>query len=106
VLWCNCVHAHVQSDAYGQKRRHVVEQIMQCKYDFKGRRWKRVSPQAKSFIEDLLGDDAEDRATAEQAMQSMWLNKRYTATFRGPMLDEIDTILLLTPCRSMQVTAI
>jgi serine/threonine protein kinase len=81
-------------------------QIMQCKYDFKGRRWKRVSPQAKSFIEDLLGDDAEDRATAEQAMQSMWLNNRYTATFRGPMLDEIDTILLLTPCRSMRVTAI
>jgi Ca2+-binding EF-hand superfamily protein len=64
---------------------------MQCKYDFKGRRWKRVSPQAKLFVEDLLVDDAEDRATAEQAMQSMWLNKRYTATVRGPTLDEIDT---------------
>mmetsp|Transcript_4005 Transcript_4005/g.6698 ORF Transcript_4005/g.6698 Transcript_4005/m.6698 type:complete len:785 (-) Transcript_4005:21-2375(-) len=80
-----------QMPFYGRKRSHIVEQIMQCKYDFKGRRWKRVSPQAKAIVEDLLVGDPDDRATAEQIMQSTWLNKRFTATTRGPTLDEIDT---------------
>lgn len=81
-----------QMPFYGSKRTHIVEQIMKCEIDFKGRRWKRVSPQAKEFVKDLLVADPDERATAILANQSMWLNKRHTATVRGPTMDEIDTI--------------
>ena len=70
------------------KRRHIVELIMNCKYDFKGRRWKRVSNQAKAFVEDLLVLDPEDRATAHDAFRSNWLNRRQMATVRNPYEEE------------------
>lgn len=94
-LWSVGVIAYMllssQMPFYGRKRSHIVEQIMSCEYDFKGRRWKRVSSQAKSFVEDMLVADPEDRATAREAQQSMWLNKRFSATARAPTLDEFDT---------------
>ena len=61
---------------------------MNCKYDFKGRRWKRVSKQAKAFVEDLLVADPEDRATADSAYRSNWLNRRQMATVRNPHEEE------------------
>ena len=39
-----------------------------------GRRWKRISPQAKAFVEDLLVVDPDERATAEVAAASTWLS--------------------------------
>jgi Ca2+-binding EF-hand superfamily protein len=94
-LWSVGVIAYMllssQMPFYGRKRSHIVEQIMQCKYDFKGRRWKRVSPQARTFVEDLLVLDPEDRVTANEALQSSWLNKRYAATVRAPTIEEVDT---------------
>ena len=69
-------------------RRHIVELIMNCKFDFKGRRWKRVSKQAKAFVEDLLVADPEDRATADSAYRSTWLNRRQMATVRNPHEEE------------------
>ena len=68
-----------------------MEQITNCQFDFKGRRWKRISEQAKAFVEDLLVADPRDRATANEAMCHIWLNKGYGATVRGPTPDEIDT---------------
>jgi serine/threonine protein kinase len=61
---------------------------MNCKYDFKGRRWKRVSKQAKAFVEDLLVVDPEDRATADSAYRSTWLNRRQLTTIRNPYEEE------------------
>ena len=61
---------------------------MNCKFDFKGRRWKRVSKQAKAFVEDLLVADPEDRATADSAYRSTWLNRRQMATVRNPHEEE------------------
>ena len=69
-------------------RRHIVELIMNCKYDFKGRRWKRISRQAKAFVEDLLVVDPEDRATADSAYRSTWLNRRQMTTVRNPHAEE------------------
>jgi serine/threonine protein kinase len=63
-----------QMPFYGRKRRHIIEQILRCEYDFMGRRWKRISPQAKAFIEDLLVVDPDERATAEVAAASTWLS--------------------------------
>mgnify|MGYP005852552919 CR=1 FL=1 len=69
-------------------RRHIVELIMNCKYDFKGRRWKRVSRQAKAFVEDLLVADPNDRASAKDAFRSNWLNRRQMNTVRNPHQEE------------------
>lgn len=71
-----------------QTRRHIVELIMNCKYDFKGRRWKRVSKQAKAFVEDLLVVDPEDRATADMSYRSTWLNRRQMTTVRNAHAEE------------------
>lgn len=77
-----------QMPFYGRKRRHIVEQVLNCQYDFRGRRWKRISGQAKSFIEDLLVFDPEDRLDATSALGCTWLNKRFAATTRGPQIEE------------------
>jgi serine/threonine protein kinase len=52
----------------------LLSKYCKCKYDFMGRRWKRISPQAKAFIEDLLVVDPDERATAEVAAASTWLS--------------------------------
>ena len=70
--------------------RHIVEQIMGCRYNFDGRRWKRVSQQAKSFVQDLLVENPDERLTAEEAACSTWLNRRFSATTRGPTEQEMD----------------
>ena len=62
------------------------------KYQYKGRRWKRVSAQAKAFVDDLLEMDVDDRATAEVALRASWLNRRHTATVRSPHSEEIDNV--------------
>jgi serine/threonine protein kinase len=77
-----------QMPFYGRKRRHILEQILSCQFDFRGRRWKRISDTAKAFIEDLLVLDPEDRADAQIALSSSWLNKRFAATTRDPLHEE------------------
>jgi calcium-dependent protein kinase len=77
-----------QMPFYGRKRRHIVEQILNCQFDFRGRRWKRISDQAKAFVEDLLVLDPEDRLDAQSAMSCSWLNKRFAATSRAPHIEE------------------
>lgn len=57
-------------------------------YEYQGRRWKKVSKQAKAFIEDLLVLDPADRFTAQEALSATWLNKRTTATERDPRKEE------------------
>jgi serine/threonine protein kinase len=93
-LWSVGVIAYMlmssQMPFYGRKRSHIVEQIMQGKYEFKGRRWKRISQQGKAFIDDLLVVDPTERATAEEALRASWLNRRYAATVRTPHVDEMD----------------
>lgn len=70
-----------------------MEQILKCQYDFKGRRWQKVSAQAKAFVETLLVDDPDMRATAEEAARSTWLNRRHAATVRGPTEEELETTM-------------
>jgi serine/threonine protein kinase len=60
------------------------------KYEYKGRRWKKVSQAGKAFIDDLLVVDPDDRATDDEAMKSSWLNRRHRATVRNPKEEEIN----------------
>lgn len=62
---------------------------MKGSFDFKGRRWKRLSAQSKEFVNSLLVVDPEDRCDADEALGSVWLNRRLTATVRNPHDEEI-----------------
>lgn len=73
---------------YGKKKAQIVQQVMRCQYDFKGRRWKKVSKQAQEFISDLLVLDPEERIDADSALRSTWLNRRHAATTRAPDAEE------------------
>eukprot|EP00934_Nitzschia_sp_Nitz4_P000490 Nitzschia sp. Nitz4//scaffold133_size116822//66538//68818//NITZ4_003809-RA/size116822-snap-gene-0.5-mRNA-1//1//CDS//3329535402//490//frame0 len=77
-----------QMPFYGRKKNHIVEQILNCQYDFRGRRWKRISSQAKAFIDELLVLDPEERMDAHTALSCTWLNRRFSATTRGPDAEE------------------
>jgi serine/threonine protein kinase len=68
-----------------------MKKILNNKYSFKGKRWKRVSPEAKSFISDLLVLDPDERADAESALGSAWLNLQSaapTSTTSTPRAEE------------------
>jgi len=51
-------------------RNTVMSKIVAGRFAFKGRRWKRISSQAKEFVSDLLEYNPEDRPTAEEAQVS------------------------------------
>lgn len=78
-----------QMPFYGRKRQVIVEQILAGKYDFRGRRWRRISEPAKAFVRDLLVVDPAERLDADRASSAVWLNKRFAATTRGPKEQEI-----------------
>ena len=78
-----------QMPFYGRKRQHIVEQILGGKYDFRGRRWRKIGEPAKDFVRDLLVIDPDERLDAERASSCVWLNKRFAATVRGPREKEI-----------------
>jgi len=78
-----------QMPFYGRKRQHIVEQILGGKYDFRGRRWRKIGAPAKDFVRDLLVVDPDERLDAERASSCVWLNKRFSATVRGPKELEI-----------------
>mmetsp|Transcript_6011 Transcript_6011/g.12591 ORF Transcript_6011/g.12591 Transcript_6011/m.12591 type:complete len:729 (-) Transcript_6011:177-2363(-) len=65
-----------QMPFYGKKRRHVVEKIMQNKYNYHGRRWKKVSPEARTLVDSLLQADPDKRLSADEALQHEWLALR------------------------------
>ncbi|KAL3906742.1 MAG: hypothetical protein SGARI_003864 [Bacillariaceae sp.] len=62
---------------YGKSRSHVVRKILHNKYGFKGKRWKTVSDQARSFVESLLVTDVGERPTAAQAMTHDWFQEEF-----------------------------
>jgi calcium/calmodulin-dependent protein kinase I len=51
----------------------LFEQIMSADYDYPEDYWNDVSPEAKSFIDQLLVVDPEKRMTTAQALEHPWL---------------------------------
>ena len=91
-IFCLLIHLFVMVSRIKSKRTNLNRQkILKGKYDFKGRRWKRVSQQAKSFVDDLLVVDPEERLTAEQASHVFWLNRGFRASVRNPDLDDLQS---------------
>lgn len=79
----NCVFSHFH---YLANKLHLST----SKYEYKGRRWKRISKAGKAFIDDLLVVDPDDRATDDEALKASWLNRRYSATIRNPKMEEMN----------------
>jgi serine/threonine protein kinase len=73
-------------------RRQVAEKILRCEYNFSGRRWNGISELAKEFVRGLLLPDLEDRPSAEDAMRSLWLARRYNSSLRYPTQEEISRV--------------
>jgi calcium-dependent protein kinase len=67
----------------GHNRSQITKSIVSGSFQMKGRRWKKISRQAKSFVSDLLVVDPADRATAEDALGTQWINRYYNMTLRN-----------------------
>lgn len=74
---------------YGKQRQDIVNKILKNKFSFKNKRWRTVSPQAKEFVMYLLVLDPDERADAERALGSAWLNlDARRTTSRTPHAEE------------------
>jgi serine/threonine protein kinase len=65
---------------YGKDRLEVVKKILNNKYGFRAKRFKRVSPEAKQFVKELLVPDPDERKDAQTALRSPWLRLRTPLT--------------------------
>mmetsp|Transcript_2717 Transcript_2717/g.3852 ORF Transcript_2717/g.3852 Transcript_2717/m.3852 type:complete len:369 (+) Transcript_2717:108-1214(+) len=81
-----------QMPFYGKRRIHVVEKIMSGKFDFRGKRWKNASSQAKNLVSSLLQLKPDERPTAEEAQSNLWLNKRFAISNRNVSTVDINGI--------------
>lgn len=64
----------------GATAKDVFEKIKKGKFSLSGGEWKRISKQAKDFIQKLICVDVNKRMTADQALKHEWLNMNINAT--------------------------
>ena len=69
---------------YGRKRRHVIDKIMRCDYNFEKERFKSVSDDAKKFCSALITVDPKVRLNAEEALQHSWITSMNITEERRP----------------------
>lgn len=62
-----------------EERDDLIVETLQADVVFHARYWKTVSPQAKEFIQRLLNPIPEERMTAKQALEHVWITGK-TAT--------------------------
>mmetsp|Transcript_11153 Transcript_11153/g.17916 ORF Transcript_11153/g.17916 Transcript_11153/m.17916 type:complete len:515 (-) Transcript_11153:107-1651(-) len=56
-----------------EKDRKIREEIKQGEYSIDGPEWEGISKEAKEFVRQLLEYDQEKRISAEEALQSPWI---------------------------------
>ncbi|GMI12030.1 hypothetical protein TrRE_jg8954 [Triparma retinervis] len=76
----------------GRKRRHVIDKIMRCNYNFGNERWKKINGTAKDFIRGMIEMDPKKRWSADQALESNWLKKEFDLATRRPSMDVMDNV--------------
>jgi serine/threonine protein kinase len=57
----------------GKNKQDVMQNIKKVNYNFKAHEWDSISQDAKDFVSSLLVYDADDRPTANEALQHPWL---------------------------------
>jgi len=68
----------------GRKRRHVIDKIMRCDYNFNKVRFKNVSDEAKKFCSELITVDPKVRLNAEEALGHTWITSLNDVEERRP----------------------
>jgi len=68
----------------GRKRRHVIDKIMRCDYNFNKARFKNVSDEAKKFCSELITVDPKVRLNAEEALGHTWITSLNDVEERRP----------------------
>jgi len=62
----------------GESNVETCRLICQGQVDFESPQWDKVSQEAKDFISGLLNVDPEVRLTADQALESRWIQSGLT----------------------------
>ncbi|KAG2177907.1 hypothetical protein INT43_003154 [Umbelopsis isabellina] len=57
----------------GEDQAEVLSQITAAHVEFHDRYWRNVTPEAKSFIRELMNPDPEKRMTAADALKAPWI---------------------------------
>lgn len=61
-----------------KRRKIMIDRIMRCEYKkMKRGIWDSISEEAKAFVASLLQLDPKLRPTAEEALRSKWMKKRF-----------------------------
>mmetsp|Transcript_18327 Transcript_18327/g.24316 ORF Transcript_18327/g.24316 Transcript_18327/m.24316 type:complete len:540 (-) Transcript_18327:290-1909(-) len=81
-----------QKPFYHRKRRHVIDKIMRCAYDFNGPGWRGISLEAQKFVSSLIVLDPKDRLTADAALKHPWLDRNYNLSDRRPSQKAMDDV--------------
>lgn len=68
-----------------------MKKVLKADYDFKGRRWRFVSPVAKQFVQTLIQIDPNRRPTAHEALELNWLGEKLSFSQRGTALPDMAT---------------
>lgn len=71
-------------------RKNVIAKILKGDFSFDGRRWNTISPNAKSFVQQMLQSDPMKRPTAEMVSQHLWLKQQEFDTTKNE--SEIETM--------------
>lgn len=59
---------------WAKRRKVMIDRIMRCKYaPMSGKSWEGISKSAKSFVRSLLIVDPDVRPTADEALESDWI---------------------------------
>lgn len=82
---------------YHRKRRFVIDKIMRCDYNFDRRAWEHISTEGKQFVSSLIKLDPNERLTAQEALEHLWLSNEFPLSDRAPteeiMIDVEENIL-------------
>lgn len=70
----------------GKNKQVVMQNIKKVKYNFKAHEWECISQDAKDFVSSLLIYDADDRPSANEALQQPWLVKANSNSRRSSSL--------------------
>jgi calcium-dependent protein kinase len=66
-----------------------MKKVLKADYDFKGRRWRFVSPAAKQFVQTLIQIDPNRRPTAHEALELNWLSDQLIFSERGVVVPNL-----------------
>jgi len=64
----------------GEESHHVYAAIRFNKVDFSQPIWKRISPQAREFVELALHKDSDYRASAATLLSHAWLSETHATS--------------------------